>query len=320
MAQDNVLNKAVTYEDIYDDPYDINKLFVHIIPIYGEFFRTNINAGFGVKADYYLGKKADFSFFFRKPYSKKADFVRYDAIQNSDFENTPKTYYLLELGGAYHIIDKEKDGKSKFILYSKSLQKPDQWESTIHEHVEAPVKVRQIYAARLGGFYYQSALDIKDILKAQHASLYDSAGDAMPSELKAFGNLSVGGIYLGGALTQIRNVALKFDKTYDQVSSDLIFSAYLDLMYAPLVAIKDLYYRPSPGSPEVIYYTSNVKTNPLGFRIGIDGKFNRDLGWGYGIESGIRPGIKKQGVYFLGRISFPLVSSKLTSSVEAFGK
>jgi hypothetical protein len=41
---------AVTYEEIYDEPYSINKLFIQFQPVYGELFATNVNAGFGIEA------------------------------------------------------------------------------------------------------------------------------------------------------------------------------------------------------------------------------------------------------------------------------
>ena len=53
---------AVTYEEIYDEPYSVNKLFVGLIPMYGELFVTNVNAGYGVDAMYYHKDKADFRF------------------------------------------------------------------------------------------------------------------------------------------------------------------------------------------------------------------------------------------------------------------
>ena len=150
-SQTNIINKTVTYEEMYDDPYDVNKLFFQIQPLYGEFFRTNINAGFGLKADYYLKNKADFSLQFRKPYSKKTDFVRDLASKNNDFENSPKTFYILEAGGAYHFVDKQIDGKSRFVLFSKNYLKGNKWEAMNHENIQAPVKVRRIYALRAGG-------------------------------------------------------------------------------------------------------------------------------------------------------------------------
>ena len=50
-AQSENLNKeakTLTYEEVYDTPYDINKLFIHIQPMYGELFTTNTTIGWGI--------------------------------------------------------------------------------------------------------------------------------------------------------------------------------------------------------------------------------------------------------------------------------
>ncbi|NJM25603.1 MAG: hypothetical protein HC859_09035 [Bacteroidia bacterium] len=36
---------AVTYEEIYDEPYSVNKLFVQFQPLYGELFRYQCECG-----------------------------------------------------------------------------------------------------------------------------------------------------------------------------------------------------------------------------------------------------------------------------------
>ena len=46
-------NNAVTFEELYDEPYLVNKLFIGFQPLYGEVFATNVNAGFGIEASYY---------------------------------------------------------------------------------------------------------------------------------------------------------------------------------------------------------------------------------------------------------------------------
>ena len=58
----------------------------------------------------------------------------------------------------------------------------------------------------------------------------------------------------------------------------------------------------------------------IGFRAGIDGKFNRTLSWSYGGEVGYRPSLSGQGFYALLKVSFPVFSSNLDNKVEAFGK
>ncbi|HET9488117.1 MAG TPA: hypothetical protein VFO54_11800, partial [Chryseosolibacter sp.] len=64
-AQDRDDKTAVTYEQIYDEPFAVNKLFVGLQPLYGELFVANVNAGFGVEALYYLQDKAHFTAQFR---------------------------------------------------------------------------------------------------------------------------------------------------------------------------------------------------------------------------------------------------------------
>ena len=50
---------AVTYEELYDEPYSVNKLFVGFVPLYADMFATNINAGYGVPFDgLHLAKQA----------------------------------------------------------------------------------------------------------------------------------------------------------------------------------------------------------------------------------------------------------------------
>jgi len=59
---------AVTFEELYDEPYSVNKLFIGFQPFYGEVFATNVTAGFGAEASYYLKDKMDFKGHFRKTF------------------------------------------------------------------------------------------------------------------------------------------------------------------------------------------------------------------------------------------------------------
>ena len=57
---------AVTYEELYDEPSSVNKLFVGLQPLYGELSSTNTNAGFRAEVVYYHKDKMDFRAHFRK--------------------------------------------------------------------------------------------------------------------------------------------------------------------------------------------------------------------------------------------------------------
>ena len=43
----------VTFETLYDEPYNVKKLFLGFQPFYGELFATNVNAGFGIDVHYF---------------------------------------------------------------------------------------------------------------------------------------------------------------------------------------------------------------------------------------------------------------------------
>src|SRR5437879_7331499 len=125
----------VTFEELYDEPYSINKLFIGFQPLYGEVFATNVNAGFGFEGSYFQKDKFDIKAHFRKTYSSEFfDYNRNAAVKNQDsysmaggsVSDKPQVYNYYEIGGTYHIKDFDQDSKTKMILYKKSL-KGDRW-------------------------------------------------------------------------------------------------------------------------------------------------------------------------------------------------
>jgi hypothetical protein len=58
----------------------------------------------------------------------------------------------------------------------------------------------------------------------------------------------------------------------------------------------------------------------LGFRVGMDGRFNRTFSWAYGAEVGYRPSLEGRSFYAVFKISFPVFGTNLDYKVESFGK
>ena len=119
----------------------------------------------------------------------------------------------------------------------------------------------------------------------------------------------------------IKNLAIKPDKGYGVLSDDLILTTYLDFMFAPSIKIDDVLYR-DPVYDNTIreFSTDQIKTSKFGFRAGLEGKFNRELGWAYGAELGSRPTVGGKGFFVLIKISLPVYSTNLDYGREAFGK
>ena len=138
-----------------------------------------------------------------------------------------------------------------------------------------------------------------------------------------FTNISSIGGYVGGSMSWIKNVAVNFDK-FEEGIDDLILTVYLDAIYAPALKVDNIVYVDNNvGSPTAgthTYDASVLNTKALGFRAGIDGRFNRMLSWSYGGEVGYRPSLEGRMMYVMFKISFPVFSTNLDYKVESFGK
>ncbi|MDH5397195.1 MAG: hypothetical protein OEX02_03565 [Cyclobacteriaceae bacterium] len=318
-------SEPVTYEDIYDEPENINKLFVAFQPIYGELWATNPSVGFGVDATYFLNNVAHFHVHARKAYHDKFEFSRYSALSNSDMQNDIGVLNHFEFGGAYHIKDFVENSETKFILYKKSYR-GRRWTARVPLNVVLPCKVRKIYGARLGGLLFDTSTDLNRIIERQDLTFdvlktaeglimpetqLDNAGN--PDDVNVFTNIDMKGFYVGASMTWIRNIAIAIDK-HEPGVDDQILTAFFDLMITPWITADNVFFNNEE------YSVQDIKTIPVGARLGLDGKFNRTLSWGYGGEIGYKPGFKTGGFFALIKISLPVYSTNVNYTVEAFGK
>ncbi|MCW5910792.1 MAG: hypothetical protein KIT62_06950 [Cyclobacteriaceae bacterium] len=317
---------AVTFDELYDEPYSINKLFIAFQPLYGEIFATNVNAGYGLEAQYFHKNKFNIKGQFRKSYSSKfMDFNREIALRNSTVSITPEIFNYFEFGGTYHIKDFDESSTAKIFLHRKKMAKT-KWSATVANYAEVPSKLRKIYGARLGTVIWDATADINRTLEKQgltYADLVNSEGTSLPAtyvdgngetqDMQAFANLYATNVYVGGSLTWIRNIAVSFDQ-YDAAVDDGIFNVYFDVLFAPSVKLDPVSYNGFD------YSTSAIKLNKIGVRAGFEGKYNRTLGWSYGGEVGYRPSVDGRGFFAVFKIAFPVFSSNLDNKVEAFQK
>ncbi|MCA6075349.1 hypothetical protein [Fulvivirga sedimenti] len=325
-AQDRRDKVPVTYEELYDEPYSISKLFVHFQPIYGELWKANVNAGFGLEATYIWQDKMTFRAHARKSYTRKFDLSRDLAERNNDMENEANIFNLYEFGATYHLKDYDKSSTTKMVLYKKSY-KDGKWAARVPLNAEVPCTLRKIVGIRLGGIFYDTSVDLKSALEDQGgnvtdfvnaegnplpATLPDEFGD--PRDIFVYGNMAGAGVYVGSSITWIRNVAVDFDNNYQEGVDDLILTAFFDFIITPKLTVDDVFFQGEAYASDV------VETSKVGFRLGLEGKFNRTLSWAYGGEIGMRPGLKKRGFYAAIKVSFPVFSTNLDYSVEAFGK
>ena len=309
----NTEAKTLTYEQLYDTPYDINKLFIHLQPMYGEVFTTNTTIGWGIKGQYYWKNVANFEAHIRGPYARTFDLVRDAAFKNSTVDNAARGFTYYELIGTYHIKDEELDTETKFILYSERY-KGDKWAATVPLHTVIPTKVRRIIGGRGGGMAYNTAVDYSRTMDKQGVTLIADIGGEIGENESVYGNMSVLGFFVGASVTWIKNVAVQPDKIYGTLVNDLMFTTFFDINFAPVITVDDIY------NDGVLYSSEPIQKNVLGARAGFEGKFNRKFSWAYGGEMGYRPGLQKSGFFAIAKISFPVFGHQLRYQVESFGK
>lgn len=312
-AQDAADQTDVKYEQLYDEPYTVNKLFIGFQPFYGELFATNVNAGFGIDAHYFLNQKADFKAHFRKAYASSFfDLNHENAVKNSSVQTDPVNFNYFELGMTWHIKDFDAESKTKMILYKRSYQ-PSQWASKVPFHVIIPCRVRKIVGARVGGILWQSTVDFSNALQQDGKTNLDFGNGDFDESVNIFSNIHSTGLYVGGSMTWIKNIAVSFDE-YEGAVDDGILSLFADILYAPYLKVDDITYQNKTYDPGIL------KLNSFGFRLGLDGKFNRKLSWGYGGEIGYRPTIAHLGFYAALKIAIPIYGTNLEHTVQAVSK
>jgi hypothetical protein len=303
LAQEEKDEEAPAYQMMYDDPYDIRDLYLMFQPLYGDIGTLNITGGFGIEAAYYHKSKFDLQMAFRTSYGKRFDINRDAAKNNATNTDDFPLYFNVELGGTYHFQDVMKESSSKVLLYTKQLNGVE-WASTVARQVEVNGNVRTIIGGRLGGMFNSTTVNLNAVLSVQEKDLLDSEGLPIINE-DLYSNLQTFVIYVGGSYSWIRNYAVEFSERWDPAGDDQIITPYLDIMYAPSINLNDVTLAGEAVS------TSDIEELNIGFRGGVNVKFNRKLSWGYGVEAGIKPGIKKRGFFLVFKMSFPLYAKKL---------
>jgi hypothetical protein len=215
--------------------------------------------------------------------------------------------------------------QTKIFLHKKSIPR-NRWAATVPTYAEVPSKLRKIYGVRAGSIIWNSTVDLSRTLEKQGLTNLDLAtaegkqlpqtyvdGNGVAQDLNVFSSLYSTNIYVGGSISFIRNIAVSFDK-YDEGLDDGILTLFMDVMFSPSLVLDPVVYNSED------YLTTAVKTNKIGFRAGIDGRFNRTLSWSYGGEIGYRPSLDGRGFFALLKVSFPVFSSNLDNKVESFGK
>ncbi len=309
-------SESVVFEKLYDEPYDIYKLWIKFQPMYFDMFMSNFNAGFGFEAQFIEYEKFDLNLAIRKPYSSSTDVYRQAGEQNNDFTTNLKPAIFAEFGGSYHVYDKVKDGTAKIVLRRKYNSEKARNREKIKpvEFVKVECNVREIIGARAGFNTYSTSFNLSDVALRQNIESFQGNNGTVLNNFidnRLYANISATGFYIGGSYSQFRNVIIK-PEDYNNLGNDILVTAYADLIIMPSFDLSNVFLA------DENFDISNVKTNPVGFRVGLEGKFNQSFTYSYGFEAGVRPSVAKRGAFALFKVSFPVLATSLKMEKEAF--
>jgi hypothetical protein len=292
-----------SYEILYDEPYAINKLFVHFQPVIADIFLTNPTVSFGAEANYLPGKKVNFEFNIRTAYGARFDIVRDLAETNNTTDNSTVPFRWMQLGGTYHIKDRERDGNAKIVPYTRRT-KAYSFEN--YNYFDVPCLVREIWGARGGIYDYQTTIDVSNTLIRQGVQLRNQFDEplTLTTRERVYSTMRVTGVYAGASYTTIRNVVVKPEGgsgvAYKNSGSDQILTTYFDVMAAPRITVEDI------RDGILVYNIDPLQLNRLGWRLGLDVMHNRSLHWSFGLEIGSHTGLQQRGGFFSAKVAFPV--------------
>jgi hypothetical protein len=327
-----VSTRVVNYKVLFDDPYQLNRLWLHFSPLMLHASGSNSNMGFGIQPRFFLGKSVQLSGSFFQSYGRGTDFTRNQALNNAGIvqrlpnqrrdinlpqTNTFNSFSNWEATGQYHIFDKEIKSTSKVMLTSRKVRISEF--STV-DNIIVNSKNRSIFSARAGGGIYASAVSLAKPMQKANASLPGPEGaQLLPNGSSIIGgiasatarnqlysNLRYGYIHVGGSYQYIRNVSIRADK-FGNLANNIIVTGYSDILLAPNPVLDNVTVAQAQGPP-ITFSTEGLKTSNIGARAGFEVFYNQDLHYAFGGEVGVRPGLRGQGFYFMARVSFPSLS------------
>jgi len=341
-------NNTVVAEPLRDDPNNIHKLYLGLMPVYSDMFVSNVTWGVGADAMIYpkteLGqKKYSVHLHGRTTYAPQTDLNRFVHRANisTDEEfgfNSLAWYTYVEAGGEYFFFDDQGVTDIYKLPVQRKKWDPQEWESTVTPDFDMEGKKRTLVGARFGLVGYRSAVNIGNVavrdsimirgtLTQEDGSVLNNVGydsvrglaEALEVQDIAFSNVTVGAIYAGVSMRWIWNLAAEPEGHAVAILDNLI-TGYADVIISPAaIAFSDIL--TFNGSYAVAGSSLNENfQNLFGGRIGIDLAQNRSFGWGLNAEIGYRPGLSTAGFYMMGGLRFPVLGTDLDYSRETILK
>lgn len=288
------IGQTVSYKTVKDDPSDIANLQIRLHPFYAEGFRLNkASLGTAIELRYNLSNKMFFNL------------NRWGSWSTIAKNSVAKKFTLNEFNTEYILVDKSTPSDIDVVLHSRTTQAGDKL-YTESKYITVPGTVRSVIAARGGVVQYKTPFKPYALKGFDNKAITDTAGIVLNFYDVSGTALSGVVIVAGVSMHRITNLHVLVNGNAKR-SNERWLSTYFDVMYAPVIKVKDFTGKNSDNNSSLFIMSD-----------GDNGIIKKRLGWRYGmvvdfhcekrttfsgrVEIGSRPGVKSNGFYVRGGI------------------
>jgi len=282
--------QSISYDYVRNNPFDIKNLTFSIDPFFVDVNGHNGYAfGWGARAEAMFGKRLLLN------YDLRTGFGTNDYRKSN--KNT-RNYFNME-GGIGLILSNKMKNKNLRIVLSESTSGNVKTTTTIGGGV--PAKTRFIIALRGGFTQYTNTLDYKKLndslltfngvpyKTAKASGMFTDSSDVKKiSSVDQYGGIAMMTLYGGFQFRKIWDLVVNVSG-YGNRSNTRFSDFYIDVLFAPIVGIKD--FKNTDGRSFNVKYDG---VSHFGYRLGWFFRKPKDQGFSCKFELGSRPGFKAE--------------------------
>lgn len=269
----NVYSQNINYSIRSDDPYDLKRAVIHLDPFYVDAWGTNMNIGWGIRADYIFNKQLNFALTFRRAYLDKNAGEHMDGNLMYATSGLSK-YIFVEPVVNYTLADYTKRAYLRIVLSSSSYTVGN-YRYTNTKFINVPGTARHVFSARGGIMFINAAIDFSE---GDAEPDFEAVNTQDKSDKFTFGSnsnnkggsgtyngytmMKLTSLFAGISYKYITNLVVDVDGWGGRRNAGLN-DIYFDLMFAPVISYKNV-----AASDKSVWEISNKNQNRIGWRIG----------------------------------------------------
>lgn len=290
--------QSVTYRVTMDDPYDIKNFSLAIDPLFMDISGQNtFSGGWGLRADYLLGKRLQMNFDMRNAFGTNGHDVK-------DPYNNTRNYFYME-GALGLVLSHREVTRNVPIILSQSTS--GNYRYTVSISGGVPARMRKMVMLRGGVYQMTNAFNLANLsdslttFKPKSGGTVEHTYRGMDSlnlfvskdKTKNFGGFASTAVFAGFNFKTICQLVLDVDG-YGQRGNIRYNDFFIDGIFAPVVSLKNYTTLDTTGgnTTRTEYDIKTKEKRYFGWRMGWVYRKPKDQGFSMKFEFGQRPGYK----------------------------